>query len=120
MNILDKSEKSELEIIEINSEKIIFKTTHAWAFCLNASQTNKNKYYLLPFNFLNYQKLTKIVPSYNFPPLTPNSLSTCPSNFQLRIYQQEDVNFLSQLQSGAIFSEMRTGKTPTALMTFQK
>ncbi|CAG8748616.1 14654_t:CDS:1, partial [Ambispora leptoticha] len=38
----------------------------------------------------------------------------------LRDYQLADVKFLSQLKSVAIFSEMRTGKTPIALMTFQQ
>lgn len=33
----------------------------------------------------------------------------------LRDYQQEDVNFLTPMTSGACFNEQRTGKTPTAL-----
>jgi hypothetical protein len=39
---------------------------------------------------------------------------------QLRNYQTEDVQFLSKLKNVAIFSEMRTGKTPISLMTFDK
>lgn len=35
----------------------------------------------------------------------------------LRPYQKEDVLFLEQLNAAGIFNEMRTGKTPTALMT---
>ena len=37
-------------------------------------------------------------------------------DLSLRPYQKEDVAFLSRLQAGALFSEQRTGKTPTALM----
>lgn len=116
MNTPKNNEKPGLEIIEVNSLKIIFKAVYAWAFCLNANQENKFKYYSLPLNFLNCQKIQKIVPNYSFPTLSTEKNS----NFQLRVYQQEDVKFLSQLKSAAIFSEMRTGKTPTALMTFQQ
>lgn len=36
---------------------------------------------------------------------------------ELRPYQREDVLFLEKLNAVGIFNEMRTGKTPTALMT---
>ena len=36
---------------------------------------------------------------------------------ELRPYQKEDVLFLEKLDAVGIFNEMRTGKTPTALMT---
>ncbi|CAG8594221.1 10648_t:CDS:10 [Ambispora gerdemannii] len=48
------------------------------------------------------------------------SIPSISSEQQLRNYQLADVNFLSQLKSGAVFSEMRTGKTPTTLMTFHQ
>jgi hypothetical protein len=121
MKSLTNSEgKTELEIIEVNSEKIIFKTTYPWAFCLNANHGNRLKYYFLPTTLLNCQKLQKIAPNYDFSTIITNISSTNTSPPQLRDYQQEDVQFLSQLKSVAIFSEMRTGKTPTALITFQK
>ena len=120
IKIAENEKKLGLEIVEVNAEKIIFKTTYPWAFCLNANQEDKLKYYSLPANFLNCQKLQKIVPDYNFSAITPNFSSINTSPPQLRDYQLEDVKFLSQLKSAAIFSEMRTGKTPTALMTFQK
>lgn len=113
-------EKSELEIVEVNSEKITFKTTYPWAFCLNANQEGKVKYYSLSTNFLNYQKLQKIFPDCDFSQITVNSLPAKTPLCQLRDYQQEDVNYLSKLKSVAILSEMRTGKTPTSLITFSK
>jgi SNF2 family DNA or RNA helicase len=112
--------KPGLEIVEINSEKIIFKTTYPWAFCLNANQESKAKYYLLPSTLLNCQKLQKIVSGYDFPAIVSNVSSANTAPLQLRDYQKEDVQFLSQLKSAAIFSEMRTGKTPTSLMAFQQ
>jgi hypothetical protein len=39
---------------------------------------------------------------------------------ELRPYQRADVELLSQQKAIAIFNEMRTGKTPTALHIFQK
>jgi len=38
----------------------------------------------------------------------------------LRPYQQEDVEFLSKLNRSGCFNQQRTGKTPTALKTFEK
>lgn len=38
---------------------------------------------------------------------------------ELRPYQIEDVQFLSQLNCAGCFNEQRTGKTPTALKTFE-
>jgi hypothetical protein len=111
--------KKEVEIIEVNSEKFVFKTIYPWAFCLNANQESKLKHYSLTANPLNGRKLQKIVPNYDFSSvITSFSVETkFPS---LRDYQLADVKFLSQLKSVAIFSEMRTGKTPIALMTFQR
>jgi SNF2 family DNA or RNA helicase len=36
-------------------------------------------------------------------------------NSKLRNYQRVDANFLSKLEYGAVFNEMRTGKTPTII-----
>ena len=74
--------------------------------------------YSLLFNFLNQQKLEKLFPNYEFSKDNISDSSAKSSSEKLRSYQLEDVNFLSKLESVAIFSEMRTGKTPIALMTF--
>ncbi|KLL04641.1 MAG: helicase SNF [Mycoplasmataceae bacterium RV_VA103A] len=112
--------KTEVEIVETNSQKIIFKTTYPWAFCLGANQENKFKHYSLPANALNGQKLQKVVPNYDFS-TTITNVPTIDAKFpSLRDYQLADVKFLSRLKSVAIFSEMRTGKTPISLMTFQQ
>ena len=87
---------------------------------MNANHGDKIKYFSLQNSFLNRQKLQKIVPSYNFTETVPDNFLVNSSFPQLRDYQSEDVKYLGELSSGAIFSEMRTGKTPTALMTFQK
>jgi SNF2 family DNA or RNA helicase len=114
-------EKMAVKVVEINSEKIVFKTTYPWAFCCNADHEKTPKHYSLPFNFLNCQKLQKIVSDCDFSTVINNvSPIFNPQTPQLRKYQLEDVKFLSQLKSVAIFSEMRTGKTPTALMTFRQ
>ena len=112
--------KTEIEILEVNSEKIVFKTIYPWAFCLNAKQEGKLKYYFLPTSLLNCQKLQKIIPDYDFSASFSNVSSINSTSPQLRDYQLEDVKLLSNLKSVAIFSEMRTGKTPTALMTFRQ
>lgn len=39
---------------------------------------------------------------------------------ELRVYQQEDVDFLNKLDSAGCFNEQRTGKTPTALSLASK
>ncbi|CFW93469.1 Putative SWF/SNF family helicase [endosymbiont DhMRE of Dentiscutata heterogama] len=112
--------KTEVEIVETNSQKIIFKTTYSWAFCLGANQESKLKHYSLPANPLNSQKLQKIVSNYDFS-ATINSVPTNDTQSpSLRDYQLADVKFLSRLKSVAIFSEMRTGKTPIALKVFQQ
>ncbi|CAG8670903.1 9966_t:CDS:2 [Ambispora leptoticha] len=121
MKKLTKSEKRlKLEMVEVNSEKIIFQTIYPWAFCLNAKQANRLKHYFLPTNPLNIQKLQKIVLNYDLLSNITNVSSIDIQPPQLRDYQLADVKFLSQLKSVAIFSEMRTGKTPTALMTFKQ
>lgn len=119
-DLVNNGKKMAVEIIEVNSEKIIFKTTYPWAFCLNANCESKLKHYSLPTTFLNCQKLQKIVPDYDFSAIIANSPSTDTKSPQPRDYQLEDVKLLSNLKSVAIFSEMRTGKTPTALMIFQQ
>ena len=128
MKKLARSEKKlKLEMVEVNPEKIIFQTIYPWAFCLNAKQESKLKYYFLPTNSLNCQKLQKLVPNYDFRPFK-ETLSSNITNISsidtksslLRDYQLADVKFLSRLKSAAIFSEMRTGKTPIALKTFQQ
>jgi len=112
--------RTEIEITEVNLEKIIFKTTYSWAFCLNANQEIKLRYYFLLTNPLNCQKLQKIIPNYDFSSTISNTSSINPKPPLLRDYQLTDIKFLSRLKSVAIFSEMRTGKTPTALMTFRQ
>ncbi|WNE39957.1 MAG: RNA polymerase-associated protein RapA [Mycoplasmataceae bacterium] len=120
MKSIAQEKNEEIEVIEINFEKIIFKTTYPWAFCLKASPENKSKHYFLANNFLNCQKLQKIIPNGDFLKKS-DSLSQENTEFlQLRNYQTEDVQFLSKLKNVAIFSEMRTGKTPISLMTFDK
>jgi len=42
------------------------------------------------------------------------------AELKLRDYQKADVELLSQQKAIAIFNEMRTGKTPTALNIFKK
>jgi SNF2 family DNA or RNA helicase len=118
MENLTNNKKNRLEIIEVKPEKVIFKSNYAGAFCLNASQEKKTHYYSLPNNQLNQQKLKKLFPDYSFPPPLATNNGSAPE-WQLRDYQKEDVEFLSQLKSAAIFSEMRTGKTPIALLTYQ-
>ncbi|CAJ0748985.1 10386_t:CDS:2 [Entrophospora sp. SA101] len=99
-NLIVSKEKIKLEIVEINSEKIFFKTTYPWAFCLNANQENKIHYYSLPNNFYNQQKLKKLFPNYDFPTAgeNNNTFSLTTSNLQLRDYQKKDIEFLSQLK----------------------
>jgi len=110
----------EIEITEVNPEKIVFKTTYPWAFCLGTKQGSKLKHYFLSANLLNCQKLQKIVPNYDFSSITVNTSFNVAKLPMLRDYQLADVKFLSRLKSVAIFSEMRTGKTPIALMTFRQ
>ncbi|CAJ0841920.1 10679_t:CDS:2 [Entrophospora sp. SA101] len=109
-NLIVSKEKIKLEIVEINSEKIFFKTTYPWAFCLNANQENKIHYYSLPNNFYNQQKLKKLFPNYDFPTAgeNNNTFSLTTSNLQLRDYQKKDIEFLSQLKSAAIFNTFKT------------
>ncbi|CAG8839962.1 6301_t:CDS:1, partial [Racocetra persica] len=85
-----------------------------------ANQENKFKHYSLPANALNGQKLQKIVSNYDFSATITNVPTNDTQSLSLRDYQLADVKFLSRLKSGAIFSEMRTGKTPIALKVFQQ
>lgn len=114
--------EKKIEISELGKEKIIFKSTYAWAFCLNANCEEKQRYYSLITNDLNYQKLQKLIPTPEFSKIT-FKFSSNPINkslSRLRNYQLVDVNFLSKLTSAGIFSEMRTGKTPVSLIVFSK
>jgi SNF2 family DNA or RNA helicase len=114
--------EKKIEISELGKEKIVFKSTYSWAFCLNADCEEKQRYYSLIANDLNYQKLQKLIPNLESSKITLK-LSSNPINkslSRLRNYQLADVNFLSKLRNIGIFSEMRTGKTPIALMTFGK
>jgi len=89
---------------------------------LNANCEEKQRYYSLATNDLNYQKLQKLIPNLESSKIT-FKFSSNPINkslSRLRNYQLADVNFLSKLKSIGIFSEMRTGKTPIALMVFSK
>jgi len=104
------------KLIETTLTKIIFQTKYPWAICLNASANSKLGQYFLANNSLSQQKISQIIPDYQSTFSPPVSKVNLP---QLRNYQQEDVKFLNQLKSVAIFSEMRTGKTPIASKTFQ-
>lgn len=115
-----KKFKKSLEIIETNPIKIIFKSTYSWASCLSASQEEKFQHYSLLNNSLNYLKLKKIALFCKFSAPLPKNFSYLSKKKELRNYQQRDMEFLSKLESAAIFSEMRTGKTPIALMTFNR
>src|SRR4051812_43709824 len=113
LKFFDKDAK--IEISKIEDEKVFLKTNYNWAICLNAEYEAKLKIYYLPLTSLNFQKLKELFPNYKFP---TNNLPQEKKNFELRPYQKEDVNFLSQQKTVAIFNEMRTGKTPTALAIF--
>ena len=119
-NPVNDENKKEIEIIEITPEKIVFKTAHLWSFCLNASHEKKVQHYSLENNYFNCQKLQKLIPEYDFSQVVFKESILNSVSPQLRNYQLEDVNFLSKLKNGAIFSEMRTGKTSVALMTFNQ
>ncbi|WNE40827.1 MAG: RNA polymerase-associated protein RapA [Mycoplasmataceae bacterium] len=112
--------KPGIEIVEISSEKIILKTVYSWAFCLNANSEKKTKYYSLPNNILEYQKLQRVILNHDFSKNEPNYSLIEKDLPKLRKYQLEDVKSLSKLKSVAIFNEMRTGKTPTSLITFKE
>ena len=114
--------EKKIEISELRKEKIIFKSTYSWAFCLNANCEEKQRYYSLTTNDLNYQKIKKLIPNLETSKITFKFTSNPfqKSLARLRNYQLADVNFLSKLKSIGIFSEMRTGKTPTALIIFSK
>jgi SNF2 family DNA or RNA helicase len=105
-----------IEIIQIEKGKILFKTNYSWAICLNANYSGKSQIYYLEKSKLSSIKLKKIFPNQIFPSEEKTIAETI---FQLRPYQQKDVNFLSQQKNIGIFNEMRTGKTPTALFVFK-
>jgi len=107
--------------IEISTEgdKILLKINYNWAACLNADYNGKSKDYFLVKNSFNFVKLKKLLPNYTFPFDIKGEDKKIFSTFQLRPYQKEDVEFLSQKKNVGIFNEMRTGKTPTALAIFQ-
>jgi SNF2 family DNA or RNA helicase len=48
---------------------------------------------------------------------TPNSPTT---DTRLRIYQQQDVNYLKSIPHAGLFNEPRTGKTPTMICTLKE
>lgn len=102
---------------KIENQQVVLKINYPWAVCLNANYDGKARNYYLSLTEFNCQKLKKIFPNCEF---LVSKLSTEKITLQLRPYQQEDVKFLSQQKSIAIFNEMRTGKTPTALAIFQQ
>ncbi|RHZ37329.1 DEAD/DEAH box helicase [endosymbiont GvMRE of Glomus versiforme] len=106
-----------IEIIQIEDDKIFLKTNYSWAICLNAEYGGKPQSYYLAKSLLNFRKLKKFFPDYAFP---VGEWQIKKTNFQLRPYQEKDVNFLSPQKSVGIFNEMRTGKTPIALTIFQR
>lgn len=52
--------------------------------------------------------------------LAQKGLMASGTDSRLRPYQMEDVNFLLQKDSGASFSQMRTGKSPTMIQVLEK
>lgn len=107
----------EIKIIEINSKKIILKTNNSWAFCLNANQEKFN-YFSLKNEELEIIKLKKVCELKEND--NKNNHIFNKNNLELRDYQKEDIEFLSKIKCCAIFSEMRTGKTPIALNVFKR
>jgi SNF2 family DNA or RNA helicase len=98
-------------ILLSNIRQFLFSTNRDWAFCLGAKPSDQLKKYSLPQTLINQQKLKQLGLKTKFSPVSPSSLSS-PA---LRPYQQSDVDYLKPFSSVALFSEMRTGKTPTAL-----
>lgn len=106
----------EIEIKEISDDKILFKCSSSWANCLNACRGDSPLLFFLPNTFLNQKKLQKIIPDF------PSSYlkEDCFFHPLLREYQEKDIEFLSGNKCGAIFNEVRTGKTPIALLTWDR
>lgn len=112
-----------IEIVEIQDKnKFVFRSNYSWKNCLNASNEKTARCYSLPFNYISYIKLKRIVSLESFK-ISFAHLVFDDLNFEkreLRPYQKSDVEFLSKLKSVAIFNEMRTGKTPTSLVLTSK
>ena len=106
-----------IEIKNVSNEKIVFKCKYAWAICLNGCRESKLSFFFLPNNLLNQEKIKKIIPNIFFSRPKDNPKF---SHSPIRDYQKEDIKILSQKQHGAIFSEMRTGKTPIALFVWNQ
>jgi SNF2 family DNA or RNA helicase len=112
-----------IEIVNIQDKnKFVFRSNYCWKNCLDASNEKTSRCYSLPFNYINYIKLKKIISFKSFK-VDLTRLISDNLNFEkkeLRHYQKSDVEFLSKLKSVAIFNEMRTGKTPISLALTSK
>lgn len=108
-----------IEIVKVEEDKILLKNNYSWAICLNADYSGKSQNYHLAKNLLNFCKLEKLLPKYDFSQFKSYQTEKIIPTLKLRPYQEEDVKFLSQQKKIGIFNEMRTGKTPTSLAIFQ-
>jgi len=110
------------KILKIEEGKIVLSINHSWAICLNANvYENSSRKYFLDDCLENRKKLANLsLLSREFLRSCKTKESSINSDLRLRQYQKEDIKFLSRLKSVAIFSEMRTGKTPIALTLFKK
>lgn len=106
-----------LKIQAVNHVKIVLRCSYAWAMCLDAYREEKSSFFYLPNDSFNQKKIKKLLPDTCF---FVTKEEPVVSSFPLRSYQKEDVRLLSRMSFGAIFSEMRTGKTPVALHTWKK
>ena len=107
----------QVKIAQITESKVFLKTTYRWAICLNAEYVGKAQNYYLPKSSLNQTRLGKIFPGFANEKAGVENKEK--KSWQLRPYQQADVDFLAAKKAVGIFNEMRTGKTPTALTIFQ-
>jgi SNF2 family DNA or RNA helicase len=113
-------------MININNEFIYFTCTDQQAKQLDAIWVKSEKCYKLPntlgalrelhkqgFDVAEYgkKKAEQRKQLLEFKYLKP----VTPLDNRLRPYQHQDINFLQELPHAGIFSEMRTGKTPTTL-----
>jgi len=106
-----------LKKIKFEKGKIFFESNNSWSFCLNAFKSENNKIYYLLDNEINRKKIKEINENII---IVNKFFDSKNEKKKLRDYQKEDVEKLSKLKSVAIFSEMRTGKTPIALSIFKK
>lgn len=113
--------------MELTNDFIYFQATEAQAKQLDAIYVKSRKAYKLPNTLGSLRELHKLgfdVMEYGkrkakqreeFLQLKQNENPAFQLDQSLRPYQRIDISFLSQLPHCAIFSEMRTGKTPTTI-----